>query len=262
MKFCSLASGSSGNCLVASAGHTTVLIDAGLSGIRVQRALADADIDPAKLSAILVTHEHRDHIHGVGVLARRFKLPVYANAGTWQAMAPDLGKLADHQKRVFVTGQAFDIGDMEIDSFATSHDAAEPVGFTLTDGQSAMGIATDTGTPTSAMMRALSGKALVVLESNHDVDMLQTGPYPYPLKRRIAGDLGHLSNKTAGSVAADLVAHGTTRLILAHLSHENNFPELAYNTAKGALREEGITVGRDTRLAVAPRSTRTELCNF
>ena len=151
MKFCSLASGSSGNCLVASAGHTTVLIDAGLSGIRVQRALADADIDPAKLSAILVTHEHRDHIHGVGVLARRFKLPVYANAGTWRAMAPDLGKLADHQKRVFVTGQAFDIGDMEIDSFATSHDAAEPVGFTLTDGQSAMGIATDTGTPTSAM---------------------------------------------------------------------------------------------------------------
>ncbi len=262
MKFCSLFSGSSGNCLVASSGKTTVLIDAGLSGIRIQKALAEVDIDPQKLSGILVTHEHRDHIHGVGVLARRFKLPVYANAGTWQAMASDLGKLADDQKRIFDTGKPFDIDDLLIGSFAISHDAAEPVGFTLSDGLTSMGIATDTGTPTSAMMRALSGKPLVVLESNHDLDMLQTGPYPYPLKRRIAGDLGHLSNKDAGKTAVDLVESGTTHVVLAHLSHENNFPELAYNTAKAALSDEGIRIDRDAALSVAPRSARTKVCKF
>ncbi|MDD2414474.1 MAG: MBL fold metallo-hydrolase [Eubacteriaceae bacterium] len=253
MKFCSLFSGSSGNCLFVSQGNTRLLVDAGLSGVRIEKALCSIDELPAGLTGILVTHEHRDHTHGVGVLSRRYDLPIYANPGTWDAMAPDLGKIAGHNVRLFNTGVPFDIGDLEIDSFPTSHDAKEPVSYGIGDGKHTLGIATDTGILTEALAQFLYGRELVVLESNHDAGMLETGPYPYPLKRRIAGEKGHLSNDVAGKAACDLVQSGVKEIVLAHLSQENNLPLLAYQTTEGRLKAEGITVGQDVGLTVAKR---------
>lgn len=252
MKFCSLYSGSSGNCLFVSHGDTTLLVDCGVSGKKVEQAMMDIDALPAQLSGILITHEHRDHIHGAGVMARRYHLPIYANEGTWQAMIDDLGKLKDSNIRLFETGKAFHIGDLEINSFPISHDAAEPVGFTIDCGSRTVGIATDTGIMTDTILNNLKEKDLVVLESNHDRGMLETGPYPYPLKRRIAGDHGHLANDTAGENAVKLAESGVKNIVLAHLSHENNLPLLAYQTSLAAFEGAGVSE-KDTRLVVARR---------
>jgi len=259
MKFCSLYSGSSGNCLFVAHGDTRLLVDAGVSGIRVERALLSLDELPASITGILVTHEHRDHIAGVGVLSRRFDLPIYANAKTWRSMAGDLGKIADHNVRKFENGVPFVIGDLGIEAFHISHDAADPVGYCLDDGRATVGIATDTGTVTDAMITQLCGRDLVVLESNHDKGMLESGPYPYYLKRRIAGNKGHLSNMDAGEMACMLVKSGVKDLVLAHLSHENNVPVLAYQTTQAALADQGIEVGRDVTLDVAARGERGPL---
>lgn len=252
MKFCSLYSGSSGNSLFVAHGGTALLIDCGVSGKKIEQAMADIDELPARLAGILITHEHRDHIHGAGVMARRYHLPLYANAATWEAMRDDLGKLKDENIRVFETGQAFAVGDLEINTFPISHDAAEPVGFTIDSGSHTVGIATDTGVMTDAILSHLKNKDLVVLESNHDRGMLETGPYPYALKRRIAGDHGHLANDTAGGVAVSLAESGVKQILLAHLSHENNLPVLAYQTSLSAFQGAGVSE-KDTRLAVARR---------
>ena len=212
MKFCSLYSGSSGNSLFVSHSKTKLLIDAGLSGKRIEQALCAVDELPAQLGGILVTHEHRDHIHGVGVLSRRYDLPVYANFATWESMRDSLGKIAEHNVRVFETGQAFVIGDLQIEAFNTSHDAVESVGFTIDSGCSSVGIATDTGVITPRIMEALKGRDLVVLESNHDPAMLEAGRYPFPLKQRIKGNHGHLSNEICGETVCTLVRKGLTRL--------------------------------------------------
>jgi phosphoribosyl 1,2-cyclic phosphodiesterase len=258
MQFCSLYSGSSGNCLYVAHGRTRLLVDAGLSGKKIEQGLVSADVLPTELDGILITHEHRDHIHGAGVLSRRYNLPIYANAATWEAMAPELGKIDGDNVRFFVTGVPFDIGDLQIDSFPISHDAAEPVGFAIDSGNHSLGIATDTGVMTDTILGSLKGRELVVLESNHDAAMLETGPYPYPLKRRIAGEHGHLSNDTAGDTAVALAESGVKQIVLAHLSHENNLPILAYQTSKGFFEASGISE-RDTRLAVARRHERSSI---
>lgn len=258
MKFCSLYSGSSGNCLFVAHGATRLLVDAGLSGKKIEQGLASIDELPAQIDGILVTHEHRDHIHGVGVLSRRYDLPVYANAATWEAMAEDIGKIKGHNIRLFATGVPFDIGDLEIGTFSISHDAADPVGFTFDSGSHTIGIATDTGVVSSEVKAALSGRDLVVLESNHDTAMLETGPYPYYLKHRIASDVGHLSNDTAGDTAVALAESGVKQIVLAHLSHENNLPILAYQATQNFFKRAGISEG-DTRVAVARRHERSSL---
>lgn len=254
MKFVSLYSGSSGNSLFVGHRDTRLLIDAGLSGKKIELALAAVDELAATLSGILVTHEHRDHIHGVGVLSRRYNLPIYANAATWAGMESMLGKVAPENIRLFNTGQTFAIGDLEARAFATSHDAAESVGFIIDDGQKTLGIATDTGVASPAMVDALKGQNLVVLESNHDPSMLDAGPYPFPLKQRIRSDCGHLSNRVAGETAAILVESGVEHIVLAHLSHENNYPVLAYQTTEMALARKGIKTAVDLTLEVASRT--------
>ncbi len=254
MKFCSLFSGSSGNCLFAGSGSTRVLIDAGKNGKQIQNALLEADEIPAELTGILITHEHSDHIAAAGVLSRRYNLPIYANFNTWQAMQTKLGKIAPENRIVFETGSAFTLGELQITAFRTSHDALEPVGFQIDDGREKLCIATDTGIITEDMTNFLSGARLVVLESNHDPGMLETGPYPYPLKKRISGRNGHLSNDDAAAFAAKLVALGTEDLVLAHLSHENNMPMLAHQTASRVFSENGILTGRDVQIEVAPRA--------
>lgn len=262
MKFCSLYSGSSGNSLFVSNNNTRLLIDAGLSGKRIQSALVAIEENPAEIGAIIVTHEHSDHIHGVGVLSRRFDLPIYANEKTWAAMEKDLGKIAPNNIKNFNFEKSFVIDDFEIEAFKTSHDAADSAGFVIHDGKKRIGVATDSGIITPEMITALSGCELVVLESNHDVSMLEAGSYPFYLKQRIKSDFGHLSNETAGDLALELVKKGTRSLVLAHLSQENNYPLLAYETTARILTQGGVALEEDVALCVAKRSCVSETINL
>lgn len=254
LKFCSLFSGSSGNALYARSGNTHLLIDAGVSGTKVVRELEKIGVSPGDLSAILITHEHADHIAGVGVLSRRYNLPVYANEATWEAMRPKLGSIAPGNVRCFESGTDFYIEDVNVLPFRTPHDAAEPVGFSLMAGQCKLTIATDLGAIKESWLRHAERSDLLLLESNHDVGMLKSGRYPYELKRRILGKNGHLSNDDAGRAAVELVRSGVRALILGHLSGENNFPELAYRSVACALEQAGIRP-EEVQLAVASRES-------
>ena len=259
MKFCSLYSGSSGNSLFVSNNGTKLLVDAGLSGIRIQRALNVIGENADEICGILVTHEHKDHIHGLGVLSRRFDLPIYANEKTWAAMADDLGKIAPQNIKTFEFEKNFAIEDLEITAFKTSHDAAASAGFRIGNGKKSLGIATDSGIITPEMTAALRGCDLAVVESNHDVAMLEAGSYPFYLKQRIKSDFGHLSNETAGGMALALVKQGTRQLVLAHLSGENNYPLLAYETTARILTGAGVVIKEDVDLVVAKRECVSEI---
>lgn len=254
MKFCSLYSGSSGNSLYVSAKDTAILVDAGLSGKQIEKAMSTHQLNPKELQGILVTHEHRDHIHGVGVLARRYHLPIYANEGTWLAMEKLLGKLMPDMIRIIPENKPFALGDLQIESFSIQHDAADPVGFAINDGKKNIAIATDTGVLPEDVKTIMGKMDLVVLESNHDIAMLEAGCYPYPLKQRIKSCIGHLSNVDAAEIACYLAHQGVAHIILAHLSAENNYPLLAYQTVAAALENQSIIPGKDLILAVAKRS--------
>ena len=253
IKFCSLYSGSSGNCIFISKDNTKVLIDAGLSGKRIIEALHSIGENPAELSAILVTHEHSDHTRGVGILSRKFNVPIYANERTWNAMEREIGPVSLQNKVCFNTDQEFDIGKICVKAFHIPHDAAEPVGYNFFIENKKITLATDIGHITNSLLAYLEASDLLFLESNHDIEMLKVGPYPWPLKKRIMGDSGHLSNEMAGKVIAYFAGLGMRRFILAHLSKENNFPELAYQTVLNALQEKKICVGTDVTLEVALR---------
>lgn len=256
MKFIPLFSGSSGNALFLEAGETRVLIDAGLPAKTIEQALLSANVPPETLSAILVTHEHTDHIKGVGAMARRYRLPVYANAPTWEAMADKLGKLPPHDMRTFETGQDFYLRDLNILPFATPHDAAESVGYAFTYKGLRLCSATDVGHVDGALLDILAGSRLLFLEANHDEDMLRAGPYPYQLKRRILSEKGHLSNDSAGKALCRLYGRGVRDAILGHLSRENNYEELALATVKSALLMEDIPENA-MRICVARRDRPT-----
>lgn len=259
MKFCSLYSGSSGNSLFISNNNTKLLIDAGLSGVKIQSALKAIGENPNELCGILVTHEHCDHIHGLGVLSRRFDIPIFANEDTWDAMIRDLGKIAPHNVKIFDFESTLVLEDLEIKAFKTSHDAVASAGFSINNGKKFLGIATDSGMITAEMMESLLGCDLVVLESNHDPSMLEAGRYPFYLKQRIKSDFGHLSNEIAGNMALALVKAGTEQLVLAHLSEENNYPLLAYETTSRILAGAGVVLEKDVILTVAKRSGISEI---
>jgi len=254
IKFCSLLSGSSGNAIFFRKDNTKILIDAGLSGKKIAQALASIGESPTELNAILISHEHIDHIKGAGILSRRYNIPIYANAGTWQSMKDMIGSVASENIGVFDTGCEFEIGDVCVKSFPIPHDAAEPVGFNLFAENKKVTIATDIGHVNKTLVSCLELSDLILLESNHDTEMLKVGSYPWPLKQRIAGGLGHLSNDMAGKVACYLAQKGTRRFLLGHLSQENNFPELAYQTVYNALCESKAVVGGDVILGVAERN--------
>lgn len=251
MKFSPLYSGSSGNCSIISDGSSCVLIDAGMTGKAILTALSQIGVDPGRISAIVVTHEHSDHIKGVGIMSRKFNIPVYANEGTWKAMAPLIGDVSMKNIRTFVTGQNFYVGDLDITPFSTSHDAAEPVGYTFFSKGKRIVYMTDTGCVSEALRETAAGADLLFLEANHDIAMLKNGPYPYQLKKRILSDKGHLSNSAASSLLTKLYTTGVRRTILAHLSRENNTEQIAFNTVRAALDAEGI--GKDYFLTVAHR---------
>ena len=233
LEFCVLASGSKGNAIHVSDGVTAVLVDAGLSGVEIQRRMARRGLSPADLSAILVTHEHGDHVRGVGVLARRFGLPVYLNPDAAKALNGRLGKISD--LRSFRPGEPFSLGGLAVHPFATSHDAADPVGFTLGAGDRRLGIATDLGVATNLVRHHLRNCSAVILETNHDPDLLMNGPHPWHLKQRVRGRSGHLSNGEARDLLLDILHPRLSHVILGHLSEENNRPELALAMIREAL---------------------------
>lgn len=236
LSVCVLASGSKGNAIHISDGHTQLLMDAGLSGVEIQRRMEAAQLDIQHLDAIVVSHEHSDHVRGVGVLARRFDLPVYMTQGTATAAAGQLGRI--DQLRHFDIGRPFAVGDMAVHPFAVSHDAKDPAGFTVArDGQK-IGIATDLGIATGLVKQHLKECAVLVLEANHDLVMLAEGPYPWYLKQRIKSRNGHLSNEDSGDLLTEINHEGLCHVILAHLSEINNTPEKAIQAVQTALDKE------------------------
>lgn len=239
-----LASGSTGNSLFIETNQKKVLVDAGLSGKKITSLLAEVNRKPEDLDAILVTHEHRDHIHGVGVLARKYKLDVYANEKTWQAMDPLIGIVPTEQKCHFEMGKVLTFGDIDIESFGVSHDAAAPQFYRFHKANRSFVILTDTGYCSDYLRGLIKGADAYLMESNHDLEMLRMGAYPWNLKQRILGDYGHLSNEDGALVAADVLTDQTKRIYLGHLSRENNMKELAHLTMEGILREQGFAVGQ------------------
>ncbi len=251
--FCTLFSGSSGNCTFISDGSTRLLIDAGVSAAKICAALADIGYSPFDIDGILLTHEHRDHVAGVSILSRNYSIPVYANVGTMERTLATTGWIFDDYIHTFKSNERFCIGDIEVFSFSIPHDTIDPVGYTFRFDGKYYSVATDMGCVTESVLRHLCKSEAVLIESNHDVQMLKDGPYPYHLKKRILGESGHLSNENAAHLAAQLVKWGTKRVTLGHLSEKNNTCQRAYDTTAECFERSGIKTGTDVILQVAPK---------
>lgn len=252
MIFSSLYSGSSGNSIFISSENTRVLVDAGMPGKSIEGALKEIGEKPEEIDAIFVTHEHSDHIKGVGVLSRKYNIPIYANEATWKGMLKQVGNIKDHNIKLM--NSSVSIKDMDIVSFAIPHDAAAPSGYSLLSEGKKVCIATDLGYFSEDVKQNIMDADLLLLESNHDVEMLKFGPYPYVLKRRILSDIGHLSNDACGKAIIEIMNHKQRRIVLGHLSNTNNYPELAYATVANILNENNIAIGKDIFLSMADRS--------
>ncbi len=253
LEVCTLASGSSGNSLLVSDGRTHILIDAGISARRITTALQQLGIDAGELAGILITHEHADHIAGLNTLLKRFPVPVYASRGTGAQLCYRIAFL-EERLHTFHPGESFEVGSLGIETFPTPHDAAESTCYAVTGAGRRAAVVTDLGQVTPAVERGIKGSHLLVVEANHDVDWLRAGPYPYPLKKRILSDQGHLSNEDGGALARRGVEWGAHTVVLAHLSAENNSPARAHAAVRACLEAGGVDVDRDVTLAVAPRS--------
>ena len=254
MLFCPLYSGSSGNALFVQYGQTRLLIDAGKTGKCIFDALDRIGVDPKTLNGILVTHEHSDHVSGVGVLCRKLKIPVYATEGTWQGMEKKVGKIPPEFRVAFDKTEDFYVGQIGVTSFAIPHDANDPVGYRLWGGNVSISTATDLGHFTRIVHDHVAGSSLVLLESNHDPEMLRLNAhYSSYLKQRILGRHGHLSNDSCAEALVELVNTGVQNVILGHLSGENNTPELALRTSENRVELEGIRLGQDLCLDIALR---------
>ena len=232
MRVCTIASGSSGNCIYVGSESTHLLIDAGLSGKRIEQGLNEIGLCGKDIDAVLITHEHADHIQGLGVISRKLALPIYTAEKTYNAILQGgkVGKIPDGLFNEISSDEIFSIGDIEVHSFSTSHDAADPLGFRFESGDKSFAIATDLGCYNDYIIRQLTDLDGILVESNHDVRMLEAGAYPYFLKQRILSDRGHLSNEEAGHLLEHILHDGLKNIILGHLSKENNYPALAMQT--------------------------------
>lgn len=259
MKFSILASGSSGNSLFIESEKMRILVDAGLSGKQIEARLAEINVDPSTLGAILVTHEHIDHVKGVGVLSRRYQLPVYINAPTLKNLPSSVGEIPESLLHIFETASCLELEDMHIESFAISHDAIEPMMFSFQQGDERLAVVTDLGYVNQRITDQVSGVDVLIWESNHDVDMLRVGPYPWNIKRRILSDVGHLSNQDSGEALTEILKGMGESVYLAHLSNDNNVVELAHLTVQNILQDTGLKVGRDVHLKPTYRDRPTPL---
>ena len=230
LNFCSLYSGSSGNSLFVETQNTKLLVDAGVSCKKIENALQDIKVDPSSIDGILITHEHTDHVQGLGTLSRKFDLPVFVNQETLDAMPKQKDKIPDKNIKTFKISDKFEIGDLLIDPFSIPHDAANPCGFNIYKDDKKISIATDIGHMTNNILKSLEGSLFLMLEANYDPEVLRCSSYPFSLKSRIAGPTGHLPNETAGKTISYLLKSGLKNAMLGHLSKESNFPELAYQT--------------------------------
>ena len=256
MRLCSIASGSSGNCIYVGSENAHLLVDAGISGKRITQGLNSLELTGEDIDGILITLEHSDHIQGLGVIARKYHIPIYATGGTVDAMSrmKSLGRMPEGIFHEIREDDPFEIKDMTINPFTIPHDAAQPVGYRLECGTQAVGIATDLGKYNDYIIGHLQNLDALLLEANHDIRMLQVGKYPYYLKQRILGDRGHLSNENAGRLLCRLLHDNLKAVFLGHLSREDNYEELAYETVCSE-----VTLGdnpyksRDFRIQVAKR---------
>lgn len=253
LRFCSLSSGSSGNCYVVYDESTAILVDAGISGKRILEGLERIEIPQEMVKALVITHEHIDHVKSVKVINKRIKhLLTYANALTWQCIDE---LVPDEKKKPFMTGTPFKVGDIEVNSFHTSHDAAESVGYSFRKGSCNICVMTDTGFVTDEAYEIIKDADLLVLEANHDPQVLRVCGRPLQIIRRIAGDNGHLSNEAAAECIIRMVQDNPKdrQILLGHLSGENNSPELATLTIKNILEEKKIYIGEQLNIDVIVR---------
>ena len=252
-----LASGSSGNSIVIKNNNNAILIDCGLSGKELCKRLNKCGIKAEQLNSILVTHEHSDHIKGVGILSRKCDLPIYARKATWNQIDEKIGNI--DEKNCCIFKGDFMIEDFGIRPFSISHDAVDPVGYIINYKNTKIGIATDMGCITPEIKKKLKGLDFFVLEANHDLEMLMNGSYPYYLKKRIKSKKGHLSNDESAEVLPDLIKDNFPRILLAHISQENNNPQVAYMTIENRLKREGLEVGKHLKMDYTFREKPTKL---
>lgn len=229
-QFCSLYSGSSGNSLYIKSDETNILIDAGVSMRQIEKALNDNESSLANIDAVLVTHEHSDHIKSVASISRKYNIPIFANEKTLDAIGKNLSEIPKDNIKTFSVSKKFDFKDMEIEPFSVPHDAYDPCGFNIYHDHSKISIATDLGHVSETIVKYLEKSSFLMLEANYDPEILKYGSYPYFLKNRISGPNGHLPNYIAGKTICSLIEKGLNSVLLGHLSKENNFPELAYQT--------------------------------
>lgn len=262
MNLCSIASGSSGNCIYVGDEDTHIMVDAGISGKRIEAGLNEIGLKTSDMTGILITHEHTDHIGGLGVISRRFGIPIYATHGTAEAIrrTPGVGNIPDELFHEISADRDFSLGGFSVSAIRVSHDAADPVAYRFHNKDRSAAVMTDLGKYDDYIIDSLQDCNAILLEANHDVNMLQVGPYPYLLKQRILGDRGHLSNESCGRLLVKLLNDGLEQIILGHLSQENNLAELAYETVRMEITMADTDYKfSDFPVTVAKRNERTEL---
>lgn len=259
IKFTTLASGSRGNSVYIGTDNTKILIDAGISGTKVKQALRDINVSLDDIDAVFVTHEHLDHINGIGVISRKYNIPIYATEGTWYNMSQKIGKISNDNKRLVYKNEGILLNDIFIHSFAVPHDAVDPVCYNILYDGIKICVATDMGHITKSLIENIRDCSALVLESNHDINMLKASDYPSHLKKRILGKYGHISNETCAKLLACVMNNKLKNVFLAHLSSENNTPDLAYLTVSNILEEYGIQAEKDVNLHIAKPYGITEL---
>lgn len=265
MRLCSIASGSSGNCIYVGSDTTHLLVDTGISKKRIDESLAELGIAGDELSGILVTHEHVDHIQGLGVFSRKYSIPIYATKGTIKGIQDykHLGKMPEGLYHEVNVDKIFTIGDLCVKPFAISHDANEPSGYRIENGEKSVAVATDLGVYDEYVVENLKNLDAILLEANHDVHMLEVGPYPYYLKQRVLGKRGHLSNELTGRLLCNILHENLKYIMLGHLSKENNYEELARETVKLEVTMSNVPFqGEDLPLMVANRDTMSNVLNI
>lgn len=254
IKFQPLLSSSSGNSIFVTDDTTHILIDCGAPIRYIEKCLARLGVAPYALSGVFITHAHSDHVAASGTLAKKYNIPIFATEETFSLSGKYLSSISRKSARIISAGDDIIIGDMVVHAYSIPHDISGAVGYTVQDSETKFGIATDSGHVSDEIIQNLTGCESVIVEANHDVDMLLSGPYPYPLKKRILSDKGHLSNVLCGELCIRLAQSGTKSFWLGHLSEKNNIPEIAYRTVHKILTDNGYAVGTDIALNVIPKN--------